>query len=162
MQSPPALCQASLDGGRRGELWGLRLRRGQLDLVRGQFTAAQALVSVQGQGLVRTTPKTHEHRAVSLPPFLRDALDAHLREFTEGWGPGRRRSCSPEQAARSRRIAARVVPSVGRCPAALAGALEGPADKINALAESLARRRLAETPAPAQPAAAGAPRHDPG
>ncbi len=77
---------AAYGGLRASELWGLR--RGRLDLLHGRLTVAEALVSVQGQGLVWTTPKTHEHRVISLPPFLREALDGHLREFTEpGTGP---------------------------------------------------------------------------
>lgn len=73
---------AAYGGLRAGELWGLK--RGRLDLIHRTLTVAKALVAVDGEGLVETTPKTYERRVISLPPFLVDALDAHLREFTEG------------------------------------------------------------------------------
>jgi integrase len=77
---------AAYGGLRAGELWGLR--RGRLDTMHGRLTVAEALVSVQGQGLVWTTPKTHEQRVLSLPPFLVAELRHHLGTYPEaGTGP---------------------------------------------------------------------------
>lgn len=72
---------AAWGGLRAGEIWGLKRR--WLDVETGKLTVAETLVTVHGQGLVWTTTKTHERRIVSLPRFLCEALDTHLREFTE-------------------------------------------------------------------------------
>ena len=75
---------AAWGGLRAGEIWGLKRR--WLDVDRGRLTVADTLVTVHGQGLVWTSTKTHERRIVSLPLFLCEVLNAHMREFTEA-GP---------------------------------------------------------------------------
>ncbi len=50
----------------------------------GKKIVAEALLNVDGEGLVWTTPKTHERRVVSVPAFLRPQQQTHLTTYTEG------------------------------------------------------------------------------
>jgi len=72
---------AAYTGLRAGEVGGLRRRN--LDLLHSRLIVAEALKEVGGR-LHVGPPKTHEHRAVSLPSFLRDMLAEHLSTFSPG------------------------------------------------------------------------------
>ncbi len=76
---------AAYTGLRAGEL--LALRRADVDLLRGVVQVRRALKEVNGHLYFGPT-KTHAHRTVSLPRFLRDEFDAHLsRPLPGGNGP---------------------------------------------------------------------------
>jgi integrase len=62
-------------GPRWGEAAALRVRR--VDLLRGRIEVVEAVVDVNGE-LVFGPPKTHQHRSVPVPRFLRDELAEHL------------------------------------------------------------------------------------
>jgi integrase len=68
-------------GVRFGEMAALRVNR--LDLNRHRAAIVASVTPVQGQGLVRGTPKTHQRREVPLPAFL----TAELRFFVSGRAP---------------------------------------------------------------------------
>ena len=53
------------------------LRRGRCDLVRSRLMIAESLSDVSGT-LHFGPPKTHQHRAVTMPQFLRDRIAQHL------------------------------------------------------------------------------------
>lgn len=61
---------------RAGEIGALRV--GRLDLLRSRILVAEAVTDVDRLGLVFGEPKTYQRRSVTLPPFLRDELAAHL------------------------------------------------------------------------------------
>jgi integrase len=76
---------AAYTGLRSGEL--LALRRQDVDLLRGVLHVRRALKDVDGR-LEFGETKTHTHRTVSLPQFLRDMLREHLaRPLPGGNGP---------------------------------------------------------------------------
>lgn len=62
-------------GLRWGEAAALRVRR--VDLLRGRLQIVESVVDVNGQ-MVFGSPKSHQHRSVPVPRFLRDDLAAHL------------------------------------------------------------------------------------
>jgi integrase len=62
-------------GLRWGEAAGLRKRR--IELLRGRLEIVEAVVDVDGQ-MIFGPPKTHQHRSVAIPKFLRDDLAAQL------------------------------------------------------------------------------------
>jgi len=66
---------AAYCGLRWGEIAALRVRR--VDLLRGRIAVVEAYSDVDGV-LVLGAPKTHAHRSVPLPRFLRDDLAEHL------------------------------------------------------------------------------------
>jgi len=66
---------AAYTGLRAGELGALR--REDIDLLRGTLTVRRALKDVNGQ-LVFGETKTHAHRTITLPRFLREMLSVHL------------------------------------------------------------------------------------
>jgi integrase len=77
----PLILTAAYTGLRAGELLGLR--RADVDLLRGVIHVRRALKEVNGHLYFGPT-KTHAHRTVSLPRFLRDELDAHLSQPLPG------------------------------------------------------------------------------
>jgi integrase len=62
-------------GLRWGEAAALRVRR--VDLLRGRIEVVEAVVDINGT-LVFGSPKTHQHRSVPVPRFLRDDLAQQL------------------------------------------------------------------------------------
>lgn len=64
-----------------GVRWGeaVAIRRGRCDLLRSRLFVRESLSEVRGQLYFGPT-KTHQDRVVLLPPFLRDALAAHLAD----------------------------------------------------------------------------------
>lgn len=64
-----------------GARWGeaVAIRRGRCDLLRSRLFVRESLSEVRGQLYFGPT-KTHQDRVIVLPPFLRDALAAHLAE----------------------------------------------------------------------------------
>ncbi|HET7571784.1 MAG TPA: tyrosine-type recombinase/integrase [Gaiellaceae bacterium] len=76
---------AAYTGLRSGEL--LALRRADVDLLRGVVHVSRALKEVNGHLHFGPT-KTHAHRTVSLPRFLRNELETHLSQPLPG-GNGR-------------------------------------------------------------------------
>ena len=62
-------------GLRWGEASALRVRR--VDLMRGRLAIVEAVVDVNGT-MIFGAPKSHRHRSVPVPRFLRDDLAAHL------------------------------------------------------------------------------------
>ncbi len=77
-----AVLLAAWTGMRAGEVWGLK--RARLNTLQGTLTVAETLVTVDGQGLMQTTPKSKRPRTIILPKSLCSELDAHLRDFTAG------------------------------------------------------------------------------
>lgn len=70
---------AAFGGLRLGELMGLERRH--VDIGQRVVTVDGQLQRLAGVGLVRTEPKTAAgYRRISLPPFLVDAIEEHLRE----------------------------------------------------------------------------------
>lgn len=72
---------AAYTGLRAGELLGLR--RQDVDLLRGVLHVRRALKDVDGR-LEMGPTKTHTHRTISLPAFLRDLLAEHLGQPLPG------------------------------------------------------------------------------
>ncbi|MEM9405869.1 MAG: site-specific integrase [Acidobacteriota bacterium] len=66
---------AAYTGLRAGELYALRI--GDLDFLRGRIHVRRAQTEVSGRIEVGT-PKSGRERTVSIPPFLRDMLTAHV------------------------------------------------------------------------------------
>lgn len=62
-------------GLRWGEAAAVKVRR--VDLLRGRVEVVESVVDVNGQ-MVFGPPKSHQHRSVPVPRFLRDDLAAHL------------------------------------------------------------------------------------
>jgi integrase len=62
-------------GLRWGEAAALKVRR--VDLLHGRIQVAEAMTEVSGRALFGST-KTHSHRSVPVPRFLRDDLAQHL------------------------------------------------------------------------------------
>ena len=62
-------------GLRWGEAAALRVRR--VDLLRGRLQVVEAVVDVNG-AMVFGSPKSHQHRSVPVPRFLREDLAQHL------------------------------------------------------------------------------------
>ena len=69
------VCVLAYTGLRWGEVAALRARR--VDLFRGRLEIAEAVVDVGG-AMVFGTPKSHQHRSMPVPRFLRDDLAEHL------------------------------------------------------------------------------------
>jgi integrase len=70
---------AGYTGLRAGELGGLRI--GRLNLLKNQLTVEETLVDAGG-GLQFGDPKTQRsRRTVSIPPFLKDMLALHLKNY---------------------------------------------------------------------------------
>jgi integrase len=66
---------------RRGELFGLQ--RGDIDLDAGTLSVKRQIVYLKDGSRLQTKPKSAAGvRTVSLPPFVLDAVIAHLAEFT--------------------------------------------------------------------------------
>jgi integrase len=65
-------------GVRVGEATALRI--GDIDLAKGQLRVAESASEVQGKRVVKAT-KTGRIRTITLPPFLVEELDDHLRLF---------------------------------------------------------------------------------
>lgn len=63
-------------GLRWGEMAALRVS--SVDLLRKRVVITESVSDVDGEGLVWTTPKDHETRAVAVPGFLVDVLAQHL------------------------------------------------------------------------------------
>jgi integrase len=66
---------AGYTGLRWGELTGLRARR--VEPLRGRIEVVVAVTEVDGV-MVFGTPKTHQHRSVVVPRFLREGLGLHV------------------------------------------------------------------------------------
>lgn len=71
------LTTLAITGLRYGELAALRI--GRCDLETSRLIVAEAVVTVGGR-LVYGAPKSHQHREVALPGFLRDLLAHHIAD----------------------------------------------------------------------------------
>jgi integrase len=60
---------------RRGEILWQRWR--DIDLLSGQLTVAQSLQQTRAGGLKFKIPKGKKRRVVTMPPFLKESLEAH-------------------------------------------------------------------------------------
>ena len=70
-------------GIRWAEAVGLKL--GRVNLLRRRIEVVETLSEVNGK-LYAVPPKTWESRTIAIPPFVADALGAHVGRFTDG-GP---------------------------------------------------------------------------
>jgi integrase len=76
-----AVLLAGFAGLRRGELFGLQ--RGDIDLDAATLSVRRQIVYLKDGSRLQTKPKSAAGvRTVSLPPFVLDAVIAHLAEFT--------------------------------------------------------------------------------